>query len=198
MVIEDVQPAHAQPGTPRVEVDLEGSRVHLNQPEHVVRVHVHVVIVNLFGEVSRSDRTGVQVESNKDERAHTLAAVDADVLALNEAHVRLVGQILGKIGSGVRSDPAAEDMGLTHESVEVGDPGKVVDCAQWLQRIQTIVVDEDPEGLKWSTAPGNRVRPVTFNRDGHRPVVSQSRLRRQKAGSQYSARTCQAPKECSP
>jgi hypothetical protein len=62
---------------------------HRNHPEHVVPVNMHVVIVNLVCQLGRSNRTGVDVQSNKGERTSVRAAICADEFALAEAHVRL-------------------------------------------------------------------------------------------------------------
>lgn len=48
MVIEDLQVLHAQAGSPLVEVHLDSVVFHLNHPEHVVRVNVHVEVMNLL------------------------------------------------------------------------------------------------------------------------------------------------------
>jgi hypothetical protein len=66
---------------------------------------VHVVVVDLLGEFARSDRTGVQVKSDKGEREPIVAAVGADVLALTEPHVRLVRQRRSSAGDSVCSSP---------------------------------------------------------------------------------------------
>jgi hypothetical protein len=88
MVIEDLQALHAQAGSPLVEVNLDGVVFHLDHPEHVVRVNVHVEVVNLLREVGRSSRTGVQVKSNKGECTPMGLTVSTDELAPSKAHVR--------------------------------------------------------------------------------------------------------------
>ena len=90
MIIEDVQSLHFQACLPLVKVNLDGVVFHLDHPEHVVGVDMHVVVMNLLGEHCRSGRTGVQIKSNKGERTLVLLAVRTDELALAEAHVRLV------------------------------------------------------------------------------------------------------------
>ena len=47
MVIVDVQVFDAKAGKPRIEVDLEGVVFHLHHPKHVVRVDVHIEVVDL-------------------------------------------------------------------------------------------------------------------------------------------------------
>ena len=89
MVIVDVQVFDAQAGTPPVEVNLEGVVFDLHHPEHVVRVDVHVEVVNLCSdrEGGRSNWNGVQVKSNEDERTPIRLTVGTDELALGKAHV---------------------------------------------------------------------------------------------------------------
>jgi hypothetical protein len=155
MVVVHVQPLYEQPSLPSVEVNLEGIVIHLDHPEYVVGIDVHVVVVNLLRQVGRSHRTGVQIKSNKGEGAPMEAAVYANELALTEAHVRLVR----KRGSGarrsVRSGPAATDMRQTDEPVEVCDHRRVANVCQWDSRVQRVVVDRDSEGLEWYDAAGN-------------------------------------------
>jgi hypothetical protein len=59
-------------------------------PEHVVRVDVHVEVVNLCSdwEGGRSNWNGVQVKSNEDERTPMALTVNIDELAMGKAHVR--------------------------------------------------------------------------------------------------------------
>ena len=89
MVIKDVQAAHAKASMPLVKVYLESVVFHLDHPEHVVRVDVHVEVVNLFSDrkAGRSNRNGVQVKSNEDERTPLGLTVGTDELAPGKAHV---------------------------------------------------------------------------------------------------------------
>lgn len=121
MIIEDLQPTYLQARSPSVEVYLDGVLPHWDHPEHVVRVDVYVVVVDLFGEDCRSNRTGIQVESNESECAHMVAAVRTDERALTEAHVRLERQRGGRARGGVCSGPAAANVGQTDEPIEVSD-----------------------------------------------------------------------------
>ena len=89
MVVEDIEVAHEQAGPRTVEVDLDGIVPHRDHPKHVVAIHMHVVVVNLLNETGRSNRTGIEVESNKDERALMPLAVCRDEFPLAETHVRL-------------------------------------------------------------------------------------------------------------
>ena len=75
MIIKDLETAHAQTGARIVEVNLNCIVLHSNHPKNVVHVDVHVVVMDLLSENCRSDRTGVQVKSNKGERALMLAAI---------------------------------------------------------------------------------------------------------------------------
>jgi hypothetical protein len=90
MVIVDVQVLDAQAGTSRVEVNLESVVFDLHHPEHVVRVDVHVEVVNLCSdrEVGRSNWNGVQVKSNEDECTPMELTVNIDELAPGKTHVR--------------------------------------------------------------------------------------------------------------
>ena len=110
MVIVDVKVAHDQACPPLVEVNLDSVVLHLHHPEYVVRVDVHVEVVNLLGKVCRSNRTGIQVESNEGERTPMGATVRTDELALAKAHVRLIREWHCGACSGVRSGPAAARM----------------------------------------------------------------------------------------
>jgi hypothetical protein len=89
MVIKHLQAAHAKAGLPLVEVNLEGVVFHLDHPEHVVRVDVHVEVVDLCGdrEVGRSNRNGVQVKSNEGECTPMELPVGTNELARGKAHV---------------------------------------------------------------------------------------------------------------
>ena len=63
-----------------------------DHPEDIVAVDVYVVVVDLRWERSRSNRTGVQIESNKDLRASMHVAVRTDEFTLTKTHVRLIRQ----------------------------------------------------------------------------------------------------------
>jgi hypothetical protein len=49
-----------------VKVNIDCSFRDANHPEHIVRVDVHVVVVDLLRNAGLSDRTGVEVKSDKD------------------------------------------------------------------------------------------------------------------------------------
>jgi len=60
-----------------------------NHPEYVAPVNMHIVVVNLLEQAGRSNRTGIDIQSNKGERTPVLLAVRTDELALAETHVGL-------------------------------------------------------------------------------------------------------------
>ena len=127
MIVEGWQTAHAQARPRFVEFDIHGFVRHPNHPEHVVRVDVHIVVVDLVREVGRSDRTGVDVKSNKGKRTLMVSAVRADELALAETHVRLESEGRAHARQSVCAGPAAADMRQAHEPVEVRDLGRIVE-----------------------------------------------------------------------
>lgn len=71
----------------------------------------------------RSCRTGVNVESNKDEAAVRMLVVFPDVLALHGAHIGTKGErtILGDTAGASTADHGVED-----QTVEVTDLGRIV------------------------------------------------------------------------
>ena len=156
VVVEDVQVAHAQPGPRVVEVNLDRVVPHRNHPEHIVPVNVHVIVVDLLGELGRSNWTGEQVQSNMDERAFMLAAVRSDKFAMVEPHVRLERQRHAD-ACRVCSGAAAPDVSSTHEPVEVGNMRLVVEIGKRFGCVQSMVVDENSEGFERRDALGNRI-----------------------------------------
>ena len=90
MVIVDVQVFDAQAGISLVEVNFEGIVFDLHHPKHIVRVDVHVEVVNLCcdREGGRSNWNGVQVKSNEGECAPMELTVNIDELATGKSHVR--------------------------------------------------------------------------------------------------------------
>ena len=150
MIIKDLETA-AQAGARIVEVKIHCTVRHSNHPENVVHVDVHVVVVDLLGQ---SDRTGVQVKSDKGKSAVMMAAIGTDELALADAHVCLVRERLGRARHGVGSSPDAADVCQPDKPVEVRDLRWVVEAGKREGGVQWVVVDEDPEGSKWRAAPG--------------------------------------------
>ena len=87
---------------------------------------MYVVVVDLRWERGRSNRTGIQIESNKDLGASTHAAVCTDEFAFTETHVRLICQRHGCPG-GVCPRASATNMGQSHEAIEICNLRGVVD-----------------------------------------------------------------------
>ena len=87
VIVEEIHVAHSQPRTPAVEVNFDSVVSHRDHPEHVIAIDVHIVVVNLIGQ---SNRTGVQVKSNKGKRSSVYAAVGTDEFTLTESHIGLV------------------------------------------------------------------------------------------------------------
>lgn len=111
VIVENIEIAHQQPRMRTVEINLDRIVSHRDHPEHVVSIHMHVVIVDLLNQFGRSNRTGVQIKSNKGERALMLPAVGTDEPALAKSHVGLERQPRGGARHGVRPCSAATDMG---------------------------------------------------------------------------------------
>ena len=108
VIVEDAHVRNAQTSARSVEFHLYGAVLHWNHPEDVVAVDVHVVVVDLCGQ---SNRTGVEVKSNKDERATMRLAVGSDECALTETHVRLERHARGSASISVGSRAAATNVG---------------------------------------------------------------------------------------
>jgi hypothetical protein len=88
MVAENVHARHPKAGPLAVKVNFDRIIPYRDHPEYVVPVDMHFVVVDLLIDARRSNRTGVQIESNKGECASVLLAVRADESALAEAHIR--------------------------------------------------------------------------------------------------------------
>src|SRR5215831_12472428 len=110
-----------------IKVNLHGVVSCGNHPEDVVAIDVYVVVVNLRWERGRSNRTGVQIESNKDLRAMVHAAVCTNKFAFAETHVRLICQRHGCPGA-VCPGTSATNMGQSHEAIEICNLRRVVDA----------------------------------------------------------------------
>ena len=85
MVVEDSQSAHSQAGPSQVKINIDCIVPYPNHPEYVVGINVNVVVVDLFRHISRSNRTGVQVQSDKGKRTMVPLTVGTNELALTEA-----------------------------------------------------------------------------------------------------------------
>jgi len=102
VIIENVQATQTEAGVPAGEVNLDGVVTHRNHPEHEVAVNMHVVIMDLCGNrKNRSNWSGVQVESNKGERAPMQSAIRPDEFALAETHISTEGQSRSRALRGV-------------------------------------------------------------------------------------------------
>ena len=154
VVIEDLQPTHLQARPPVVKVNRDGVVFHFDHPEYVVRVDMHVIVMNLLDEHCRSGRTGIQVKSNKGERPPVLPAVRTNELALTEAHVCLVRQRRGDTPSGLCSRPASADMCQTHEPVEVCDLRRSLILASATVGLSGLSWMKTPNGLNGARPPG--------------------------------------------
>ena len=82
--------------------------------------------MNLLIQVCRSDRTGINVKSDKHKATVMMCAIFPDVLALHEPHVGAKRQSLSEAGSRA---PTA-NLGVADETVKVGDLGWIADRAQ--------------------------------------------------------------------
>ena len=157
MILKELEAPHAQAGARMVEVNINCIVLHANHPENVVHVDVHVVVMDLLGKYRRSDRTGVQVKSNKGERALMLAAIGTDELALAEAHVRPEREHLLRSSHRVGSGAAAVDVCQPYKSLEVRDLRRVAEAGKGEGGVQRIVVHEDPKRSQRRAATGDRV-----------------------------------------
>ena len=146
MVVEDIQATDLQAGSRVVKVDLHGIIHYRNHPEDIVTIDVHVIVVDLCRERSRSNRTGVQIESDKDLRASMRTAVCTDESALTETHVGLVRQRHRGAGYGICSRASATNMRQPDEAIEVCNLRGIADIGQWFGRIEWIVMHKDPIG----------------------------------------------------
>ena len=132
--IEDVHAEHAKAGPLAVKVHLDRIVPHWDHPEYIVPVNVDVVIMDLFIDAGRSNRTGVKVQSNKGECASMLLAVGSNKLPLAEPHVRLKRKTRHGSTGSVRSHPAAAYVREAHKPVEICDLRRIADVGQCLGR----------------------------------------------------------------
>jgi hypothetical protein len=110
VVVKDIEVTHEQAGPRIVEVNLDGIVPHRDHPENIVSVDMYVVVVNLLREVGHSNWIGIDVQSNKGERASVLLAVGTYEFALAETHIGLERQWRLGARLGVCSHPAAADV----------------------------------------------------------------------------------------
>jgi hypothetical protein len=108
VIVEDTHVRNVEFSVRIVKMDPDRAVPDWNHPEDVVAVDMHVVVVDLCGQ---SNRTGVQIKSNKDERATMRLAVGSDECALTETHVRLERHARGSASISVGSRAAATNVG---------------------------------------------------------------------------------------
>jgi hypothetical protein len=118
--------------------------------------------MNLFREVSRSNWTGEEVQSDKAECPCTFATVRPYEATLIEAYVGLKRQVHRGAGCSIGSDAAAANPHVPHESAEIGDLGRLIDYGQRQTYSGREMVDEDPERGEWAGASGYRFGPLAF------------------------------------
>lgn len=82
------------------------------------------------------------------------ASVSSNELTLTEAHVGLICERHHSPGHGICSGPAAMNVGESDKPVEIGDLRWIIDVRQWGCRVQWIVMDKNPKGLKGGNAAG--------------------------------------------
>src|SRR5437588_11868829 len=123
-------PRYAKAGPLAVKVSLDRIGPHWD-PEYIVPVNVNVVIMDLFIDAGRSNRTGVSVQSNKGECASMLLSAGTNKLALAEPHVRLKRK---PVMAPLRSHPAAAYVREAHKPVEICDLRRIADVGQRLGR----------------------------------------------------------------
>ncbi len=158
MIVEDLQPVHAQASPCIIEIDIHGFMPDRNGPKHAVRIDVRIVIMDLLRQISRSNWTGEEIDSDKGERARMTPPVCANELALIETHIGRERKIRRNSRCGVSPNAAAPNAGDAYESPEIIDLGRFVDVYKrdaWSRRH---VVDENSEGGEWSDSLGNWVR----------------------------------------
>lgn len=121
MVVKDIQAAHAEASLGAVKVNFDGTMPDWDHPEHVVPIDMYVVVVDLIRQLGRSNRTGVEIKSNKGEGASVLQTVRTDKLALTESHVCLERKRRCGTRHSVCSCPATTYVRQTHEPIEIGN-----------------------------------------------------------------------------
>jgi hypothetical protein len=108
--------------------------------------------MNLLWQVRRSDRTGVNVQSNENESTLMMRVAFAHKLTLHESHISAKSERLSE--SGPCACPT--DLGIANDAVEIGYLRWIIDLAQRYRRAgQREVMDKNAEGRR---ASGNRLR----------------------------------------
>src|SRR5260370_40081742 len=143
MVIKDFQISQPQSGPPLVEINIDGIVRHANHPEHLVPVNVHIVVVDLLSNIGRSDRTGIQIKSDKAECGFVMFTVCTNELALTKTHIRLEGERHAGTGRRVGYRAAAADVRQSHVSLKNRYLRRVDDGGQSRGVFAPDVLDED-------------------------------------------------------
>ena len=86
-----------------------------DNPKQTIGGNSRTVVVDLLGQVCRSDRTGVNVESYEHKRAMVVLAVVTHILALHESHVGPKRKRLIEAGSRT----AATNLHIADETIEI-------------------------------------------------------------------------------
>jgi len=116
--------AQTQRSDALVEIGLYGIVRCWDNPEKPVGLDSRTVVVDLQGDIGRSSRTGVDVQSDEHERPVVVFAVLADILALHGAHVRSkrkrAGRVMSREGDA-RPNAPAPDHRIEDQAIEVPD-----------------------------------------------------------------------------
>ena len=88
---------------------------------------MYVVVVDLLREVGRSNRTSIQIKSNKGQCALMRLAVRTNKLALSKAHIGLECQRRRGARARVGTGAAAANVRQTYDPIEVSDLRGVAD-----------------------------------------------------------------------
>ena len=116
--------AHTQRSDALVEIGIYGIVRCWDNPEKPVGRDSRTVVVDLLGDIGRSSRTGVDVQSNEHERPVVVFAVLADILALHGAHIgskrKRAGPVMSREGDAHPS-AAAPDHRIEDQTIEVPD-----------------------------------------------------------------------------
>ena len=116
--------AHTQRSDALVEIGIYGIVRCWDNPEKPVGRDSRTVVVDLLGDIGRSSRTGVDVQSDEHERPVMVFAVLADILALHGAHIgskrKRAGPVMSREGDAHPS-AAAPDHRIEDQTIEVPD-----------------------------------------------------------------------------
>src|ERR1043166_5203475 len=108
--------------------------------------------MDLLIQICRSDRTGIDVKSDEDERAVMVIAIFAHILTLHESHVGAERDRPSEPRSGAH----ATDLRVSDDAVKVGNFGWITDESQRCRNTwQRIMMHENAKGRR---APRNRFR----------------------------------------